>query len=404
MNEEFFAMVGQYRATTLDVLAGQGGPWYIDTILDDSHADLTGRVTVTVGSQRFVGTIQPAYSGSFALQRSLRVVAGAGGWGNILRQKAYHDDNGVTALTVASDAARECGETLGTFDPPATSLGRDYVRRLGTGSAVLDRIAGDRQWWVDQAGVTHIGSRPSRTPDVTRYQVDKYSPLNRLATISLDDPALLWVGDVLASDRLSEPQTIRDIHVRVEASSFRVFAYTGGDSSDDGRLVRAVDAILDQREQAHIWGKHRFRVYSMAPDGRANLQAVRKVSGLPDVLPVVLKPGAPGLWGKLTQGSEVLVEFIGGDPAEPIVTGFAAKGEPGHCPELLEIGVTDGDGAPAARMGDSGVAYFPPEIPVAGTMTLNGATVPFVALATIVTPAPVQLTTGSAVVSIGGGG
>ena len=389
MTDEFFAMVGKNRAQRLDILAGQGGAWYVDALLDDSEAVVTGQVVVTVGSLRLVGTVLPAYSGAFALQRSLRIVAGAGGWGTVLRQKAYHDDNGVTALTVATDAARDCGETLGTFDPPATSLGKDYVRRLGTGSAVLDRLAGDRQWWVDQAGITQVGTRPSNTPDVTKYQVDTYSPLNRLATLSMDDPSILWVGDVLASDRLSEPQTIRDLHLRVEASSFRAFCYTGGDSSDDGRLARSLDAILTQRESAHIWGKHRYRVYSMAPDGRANLQVVRKVSGLPDVLPVILKPGAPGLWGKLTAGSEVLVEFIGGDPTEPIITGFSGKGEPGFVPESLEL---CGGGAPIARLGDTGVAFFPPVCPIAGTVEGVGA---FTGLLTITTPCPVQINTGS---------
>ena len=404
---EFFCTVGGYRTTKLNLFAGQHGPWYIDSILDDSHADLSGAVVVQIGSMILNGTVEPAYSGDFSLQRSLRIIAGGGGWGTQLKQKYYHDDTGVRGLTIANDAARECGETLGKFEVGKLTLPVDYCRRFGSGSLVLDRLMaayGDLQWWVDQAGVTQCGTRPTPAADSSKYQIDTYSPLKRMAEISLDDPAVLWVGSVLSSDRLSEPQTIRDYHLHVDGDKCRVFAFTGGDASDSSRIGRAFDALLEQEASKRLFGKYRYRVHSMAPDGRVNLQAVRRICGLPDALPVSIRPGAAACWADMVQGAELLVEFIEGDNMQPIVTGFPGRGDPGFLPKSIEIGVGGSSkGAPAARMGDSGVAFLPPSAPIAGTMTIGGNPTPFVGIIDLSGPTPVLITTGSGLVNIGGG-
>jgi hypothetical protein len=392
---EFFCTVAGNRCTKLTLSVPQRGAWYVDAILDDAPDNLSGSVLVVIGTLKLRGTVRPNSSGDFVLARSARILAGGGGWGTYLKQRHYHDDNGLDPKLIAQDAARECGEVLGSVDFGNTPRSQHYTRRNAEGSVVLDRLleGTDKTWWVDADGVTQIGTRATPTAPVGSYQIDSYSPIQRLAVISLDDPAALWIGSIL-TDRVTEPQTIRDLEVYVQGHTVRINAFTGGDSSDQSRLGRAFDALLEQWASRHLFGKYRYRVFSMAADGRANLQVVRRVSGLPDVLPVTIRPGAPGIWADLVKGSEVWVEFEAGDAGLPMVTAFAGKGEPGHVPNKLELA---GGGAAVARQGDTGVAFFPNLVPISGT----SAGVPFTGVLTITTPIPVQLTSGSGKVTCG---
>jgi hypothetical protein len=404
---EFFATIAGAHCQKVDLYAGQTGPWYLDAILDDTSENVTGRVLVQLGTQQLVGTVIPAFSGAFVLQRSLRVIAGNGGWGTLLKPKAYHDDGGVSYLTVATDAARECGETLGSTDFGPGHLGTDFVRGgdhgLGIGmpgSAVLERLLKDSggQWWVDQGGITHCGKRPLLTPKDGSYNLLTYSAVNRTAVIGLDDPASLWVGSVL-TDRLSDPQTIRELELHIDANQCRLRAWTGGDASDTSRLDAAFESWLEQREARRVFGKYRYRVFAMSGN-RANLQASQSLAGLPDVMLASLRPGVAGMFAKLKPGSEVLVEFIAGDITQPICTGFPSRDDPNYLPDALELCVAPGKtGRPSAGEGDTVDVFFPPEIPFTGIITPPGS--PVTGVLTIVTSAPGVINSGSDLVSVG---
>lgn len=399
---DFFATISGARAQKLDLFVGQRGPWYIDAVLDDMSDEVSGAVTVQLGTLVLKGTVVPAFSGSFVSQRSLRVVAGGGGWGTWLNAKAYHNDAGLKATTIAQDAAREAGEVLGSIDFGPASLGPDFVRPMGPASVVLDRLLepSGGQWWVDQNGITQCGKRPTFTPAEGSYQLLNYSPLQRTANLAVDDPVSLWVGAIL-TDRLSEPQTVRQMVLHVDRSTCRVEAFTGGDSSDGSRFLRALEALLEQREAKRKFGKYRYRVFAMNGN-RANLQAVRRVVGLPDVLPVTFRPGTAGSWAKLQAGAEVLIEFIEGDPAQPICTGFAGKDDAKYLPESLELCVAPGEtGKPVAGLGDTVDVFFPPAVPISGTVTIGGEPSPFTGVATITTSAPGIISTGSSRVTRG---
>ena len=99
---------------------------------------MSGSVTIEIGDLSLTGTITD--SGTFAEQRRARVVAGAGGWGTLVVAQHYHNDltddggGGVLAQTVADDAARLVGETIGTFVVTDARIGADYVRESGLAS------------------------------------------------------------------------------------------------------------------------------------------------------------------------------------------------------------------------------------------------------------------------------
>ena len=105
------------------------------------------------------------------------------------------------------------------------------------------------------------------------------------------------------------------------------------------------------------------------------LQAVVGGLGLPDVLPVAMKPGVAGAHGKLTGGGIVLVEFIEGDRTLPIVSAFAGKGEQGAAPDELDLSVTTtlrlgGAGASeGVTLGDSHKSWADGHTHAAGTFT-----------------------------------
>jgi hypothetical protein len=345
---EAFASVNGQRLTGFRLVVGNVGPWFAECDLEEAPA-LTGRVTITLGKQQLVGTVVAQQDGSFGLQQKCRIVGGANGWGRSLAPKNYHNDAGVKAQLIAADAAREVGETLGQFVPAVERVGNDYVRRAALASSVLEQACGAGvAWWIDYAGVTHAGPRPSSPAAMADYEVLAFDPRTRVVTLAVDDPGAIVIGSVL-SERLDAPQTVRDLELYLDGAALRVTAWCGGSEGQQGRLGALLTAIARRATDAPLHSKYRYRVVSMAVDGRVNLQAVRKGAGLPDVQPIAMWPGVAGAHAELTPGAEVLVEFIEGDRTMPIVTHFAGKGGAGFVPVSLAF---CGSTQAAARQGD----------------------------------------------------
>jgi hypothetical protein len=399
---ERFASVAGAGVTKLTLRVGNVGPWFVDADFEDEAPAVAGRVTVKVGELELVGTVVPDQSGTFGLARRARIVAGAGGWGRLVEPKAYHNDAGIKARTVAEDAARAVGETIGSFVAPAERVGVDYCRQgpgevLVPASRVLEDLLDGMPWWVGYDGVTHAGPRPATPAAGGSYEVLEFDPRARLVTLSLDDPRAVGIGSVL-SERLDAPQTVRELELVVTAEGVRVHAWCGGDPNGHARATRLMRAIAQRATDGQLVGKYRYRVISMASEGRVNLQAVRRAAGLPDVLPVSLWPGIPGAHAELAPGAEVLVEFIEGDRTLPIVTAFAGKNGVGFVPQRLMLGTGDPAAAQdAARKGDTTESLFPPLV-FTGTIGGSPATGVLTAMTATILGA---VTTGSSKVGVG---
>src|SRR5262245_42653421 len=111
--------VNGIRATAATIYVPQRGVWFADLDMGDDTA-LSGAVTISLGeSGEFTmhGTVSDPESGSFGLQRRVRVLAGGGGWARPIAPRDYVNDAGVDAKTVAQDAATAAGEVLGAFAP-----------------------------------------------------------------------------------------------------------------------------------------------------------------------------------------------------------------------------------------------------------------------------------------------
>jgi hypothetical protein len=350
MSEDVSITLSGHELQALALRVGAVGPWIAECDLTDD-TPLAGKQTLKIGAQSFVGTVVPQQAGTFALKRTLRLVAGVGGWSSLLAPRAYHSDAGVRAQLIAQDAARECGETLGSFEPGALNVGNDYARGRELASAVLEHAAGGVPWWVDYAGVTHVGPRPAPVLEAASFTLLGFDGRSRIAVLSSDDLDKLPVGGVIQDSRLDAPQTIRDLEYSfARGQPPRIVAWCGGGSSSASRLAELLRAVIDRTHDEPLHGVYRYRVVSEAGDTRCDLQAIRKGAGLPDLRHISQWPGVAGIASTLTLGAEVLVQFIEGDRAQPIVSGYAGKDGVGFAPIETVIG---GEPAPAAaRVGD----------------------------------------------------
>lgn len=328
------ATVAGNPITSARVYVPSSGPWFAEVDFADAP-DISGRVTIEVGALTLSGTVQAIGSGTHAMQRRATIVAGAGGWGSLVQPKGYHADNGVKAAAVATDAARAAGETLGTFAPELVDVGADYVRQAGPASRVLEDVIGSATWWVDYDGTTHVGTRSLEAAPDGVYQVIDFDPRQRLCEFATDDLSAIGIGSILSSG-LDAPQTVRELELRIDAGQTRVLAWCPT-AATPGRLQAALRRIVDRATDGEVYGPRKYRVVRVSGD-RLELQIVNRKTGLPDLIPVSMWPGASGIHATMTPGADVLVEFIDGDRAQPIVTHFAGKDGVGFVPVRIDIG------------------------------------------------------------------
>jgi hypothetical protein len=230
-------------------------------------------------------------------------------------------------------------------------------------------VIGAVQWWVDYAGVTQVGTRPAATLDPKAYQVLTYDPRAQDALVTVDDPSAVTIGSVLA-EGLDAPITVREFELVVTATEMRVHAWCGGVAGAHGNLADSVRAIVQRLTDQPLHGLYRYRVERMSGD-RVELQVVKKSAGLPDVFPLSIWPGVAGVHAVLSPGAEVLVQFVEGSRAQPVVTHFAGKDGVGFTPVSLVLGGPSGGAA--ARMGDTVEVLLPPAV-FSGTIGGSPAT------------------------------
>lgn len=311
------------------VYVPQHGAWYADVVML-GNPTLSGDVTLTIGTRDHEGTVYEF--GTRGEQSFARIVAGAGAWGTLLPSKDYHNDAGVKRKLLAEDAARGAGETLEAITD-ATTIGTHYVRRTGPASRTLEAAFGS--WHVGFDGVTRIGERPTSNPAAGSYIVEDVEPENARATLTMEDVASVAIGSVL-SEGLDTPITVRDMEIEITSDIAVVRVWGGGSASSMDRLGDAMRTLIGRVADVKIWGKRTYRVSEMDGD-RVKLQAINRAAELPDILPVSMFPGVAGVHAALTPGATVAVEFLDGDPARPVVTGFVGKDGTGFVPVSLTL-------------------------------------------------------------------
>lgn len=318
------------------------GVWSAQLELVDAGDPPSGAVELVFAGATWRGTVDSARSGRFATSTTVLVVGGAGRWSETIAALPNHNDGRVQRSTMAIVAGNAVGESVvvdASVDGQFT--GADFARGAAPASQVLEHAFPSVPWWVRPDGVTQVGPRPLRDVTASVSLVDA-SPSAQSATLALEgsDVSALLPGSSLSDRRLSAPFVVHDVEIVLQGETLR--AYASSSSSRDSRGVAALRSIVGEAlPRLRFYGLYEYRVYEMAGD-RVRLQAVDSVEGMPDVLPVSMRPGVAGAWSELTPASRVLVQFIAGDPSRPVCVGFTRRdnNEPGFLPVVTKLDAT----------------------------------------------------------------
>lgn len=286
---------------------------------------LTGAATLVLDDVTFRGTILSG--GAVDVRTRYRIAGGAGGWGKRVAAKAYANDLGVKSSKVIADAASECGETVGTL--PSGTAGTDFVRAEGPASSVLNKLypAG---WYVDENGVTQVGARSSSTykGGAPRTGGDASRGTIELAPASL-------VG--LLPGVIVDGVTAVDVEHVLEGGTLRTTIWGEQAGRDTDPIAAKLAQFVDLRTAAlRYFAPYEYRVVLRHAE-RYDLQCVRRSTGMADLLSVRVRPGVSGMRARLKLGSLVVVQFVNGDPARPVVTGCDDYDSGGFIPDEIYV-------------------------------------------------------------------
>lgn len=177
---------------------------------------LTGSIPAGVTTMRiadaspFVGTVVPGRAGLDGPEAWRGEVRAGAGWGTELDDRhATYGGGPVKLSTVLADLAADCGETIA--QPPETILGTTWARPAtiaglpvrGRDVLSLLRARGiTGPWYVDPAGVTRWGVRPSPTVDPSRYRMLSRNLSAGYRKIGVDSLAGIAPGAILDGARI----------------------------------------------------------------------------------------------------------------------------------------------------------------------------------------------------------
>ena len=202
----FYAHLSGNRVTAARILLPAWGAWSGDVMLADDSA-VTSPATLTIGNLVLVGS---AYRGTgpespFAGSRSVRLVAGGGGWRKDVTRRFYADQTQVKLSTVAKDAASEVGEVV--VVPSDRLLGPHWAREAAPASRCLTMLVGREGWYVSHAGVTVLAERTA-SKVTTEFRVISYDGGKGHLSIATEDPLAWTPGAVFQNEQLPAPLTV----------------------------------------------------------------------------------------------------------------------------------------------------------------------------------------------------
>ncbi len=383
------AMVNNSRCVSVRLVTLWRGAWYADIDLDpvDSTKPPTGAVTLTMLGATLLGTVDPRDSGRLGAKNRLMIVGGAGGWDKPVTRQDYHNDGGVPSTQVYQAAGAQVGERVNDVSP--VFLGVDFARTAGPASRVL----GDRDWYVDTAGVTQVSSWPTASLDSSGTILD-YAANRQELTISCD--ALVFPGTTFTDPRFDGTLIARDVEQTVTSEGSRATVWCS--AVPVSRLTSALTNMVREFSGRQYLRSYRYRVVAQEGDGRLQLQCVNPSIGAPDLLPLSDWSGMQGDSAEVQLSSECDVRFQEGSPALPIVVGWSPLGKPTTRTVDASVEVKIGPSSSTVSVGAeaSSVSIGPAPQPlasgppvstlVATAITAGGVFASAVAAATPVTP------------------
>lgn len=190
------------------------GLWHLDVALQD--APDVGTAPMQFIFQSLTLSCAPVRSINFAGERGLRLVAGVGGWRQIIPPRQYAGT--VSLSTVVADAAAAVGEPSPVLASDV-ALGSACIRSQGPAVRVLDLLP---LWWADFTGTVQSKTRDTSaiTSAFTLMNVDRSAGRATIATDNLQD----WTpGRTFSTAQLGG--TINRVMHEIHANHVHTFAF-----------------------------------------------------------------------------------------------------------------------------------------------------------------------------------
>lgn len=336
------------RVVSAKMLHTEMGPWVIDCELDPdivSQAPTSGPASLVIGSVTLTGTIDPMGSGTFSAKASARVVAGGGGWGTAVARQDFQLPGGVPSTQVYRATAALVGETINDLAP--TTLGAHVVRTTGPASNIFAGV----MWWVDLGGVTNVGPRPSATAD-SSLQILNWDPIDQRAELVCD--VVIVPGTALVDDRFNGVTPIvREVEQTFGPEGSRAIAWCAPAGST-ASLLDDLGWTIRELGQLAYRTTYRYRYVEPASAGGLVLQAVDATAGAPDVSPLALGTGMPGVTATLAPSTVAYVTFIAGRKTDPVLVSYDSSATPEKLALDATIEVDVGPSAAAVNVAGGG--------------------------------------------------
>jgi hypothetical protein len=335
------------RVVSAKMVHPEIGPWVIDCELDPdavSQAPTSGPASLVIGGVTLTGTVDPMGSGSFSTKASARVLAGGGGWSKTVARQDFQLPGGVPSTQVYNATAALVGETIRDLAP--SMLGSHVVRTAGPASNIF---AGE-EWWVDLSGVTNVGPRPSAVADPS-LQILNWEPGDERAELACD--VVILPGTPLNDARFNGATPIvREIEQTFGPEGSRAVAWC----APAGRTASLLDDLAwTIRELGSLAYRtlYRYRFVQAASGGLA-LQAVDETAGAPDLSPIALGTGMPGVTATLAPSTVAYLGFVAGRKTDPVLLSYDSSLLPMKliCDAQLELDV--GPTAPSIQIAGGG--------------------------------------------------
>lgn len=319
------ATLNDERMLRASITLPRWGIWTADVCVSTDQK-LSGQARISLHGLDLTGTILDGDT-----DRNTgwyRIVGGAGGWRKVIGAKAYRNEAGVKLATVLGDAARECGESMGSM--PQEQLGPAYERHEGEAVRALDLLRPEN-WYVDEHGTTQLGHRTA-SDYPGEYVLTRPKQLGtKLLQVAAEDISELLPGATLEN---IEAATVRH---ELTPSGIRSLVWGVIEPWSD----RALGAFLSLvRAELRHTDYHRileYKINSTASGGYVDIVPMRTKMGLPNLSNIPLRPGVPGGGGVPATGSSCLVAFLDGEPTRPVIVAYDGEAANGWKPSVSRL-------------------------------------------------------------------
>lgn len=296
------------RVVSAQLTIGRYGPAVADMMLATA-SPIPADATLTIGALSLKG--KAFRMASFAGSRSVRFVGGAAGWRKTIKARGYSHAAGVKLSTVLGDAARDAGETL-TLDADRV-VGTAWIRDEDVAEKTLHLLV-PRRWWVNPAGVTVVGPRPSSLI-TSSFTVINWSGGRGRFEIATDIYQDWLPGRRFAAPTVTGEQTISMVQLTADNDGkLRLVVMSGSDASEDRLLDSLRDLVRAEVPSLTYSGVWEYTIDSATT---TTIDGTPTSSKMPAITNCPMTPGLLGEGVTPTPGSKCRVQFVNADPSRP---------------------------------------------------------------------------------------